>query len=217
MYNLTCHLIVVNHYRIKREAHTLSRQHTSWSPFTHRWRLAPRRETGGEGILEAQPGEDGGDEIQHAHTSPDPLSFCSLDQEESGDAVLAPQPSATQADGLRNRREAGSDTVNETATTATGGELQKQHWGFKTVQPKVPFTIANQIQRIFQQSSVISLLLLCCPVGFILNYTKGRSAETFALNFLSTIPLNFIGDFAMTEVGLRLGETTADLLCVSTR
>jgi hypothetical protein len=41
--------------------------------------------------------------------------------------------------------------------------------------------------------------------------------ETFAFNFVATVPLYFLSDFAVEEMGLRLGDTFAELLCVSTK
>lgn len=74
----------VNSFRIKRQAHTLSRQNSGWSPFGHIWQLRtpPRRETWDVAGIEAQneqprvdeEGNTDGEPIHHAATAPSPRS-----------------------------------------------------------------------------------------------------------------------------------------------
>ncbi|KUI56148.1 Vacuolar calcium ion transporter [Cytospora mali] len=86
---------------------------------------------------------------------------------------------------------------------------RKDQMMFKQIQPKEPFTVANQIQRTLL-SGWINILLLCCPAGIVLGVVVGPSLPTFFVNYAAVIPLYWLGDFAMTEIGLRTGELGAD-------
>jgi hypothetical protein len=59
--------------------------------------------------------------------------------------------------------------------------------------------------------------MFLCPVGLVLHHYKPGSLSSFIVNFLSTLPVNFLGNFAMTEVGLRVSPLLADWLSITTR
>lgn len=93
---------------------------------------------------------------------------------------------------------------------------KKEHRMFKNVQPKNRFTVANQIRRVFL-GSWLNLLLFCVPVGISLGAVMGPSLETFFVNYAAVIPLYWLGDFAMTEIGLRTGPLISNYIGISTR
>ncbi|UNI15600.1 hypothetical protein JDV02_002121 [Purpureocillium takamizusanense] len=219
-----------NHFRNKREAHAL----TPWDPFAPISRSntlravrtwdGPRTEaaevssgTPNLGELSAAVGASLGRAAGEA-AAPSPVS--------SVPAVHL-SPPQVEDDGIEpaNRNDSHHEVDHAAATPSMkisrmsvkeSGKPKKRLWPFKEVRPKAPLTIGSQLRRLYRLSIVMKLLLLCCPVGFCLNFTIGPSIETFIINFISTIPINFFGDFAMTEIGLRLGDLTADLLSVST-
>lgn len=87
---------------------------------------------------------------------------------------------------------------------------------FKNVQPQEPFTVGNQIRRVFC-GSWLNILLFCVPVGISLGAVIGPSLETFFVNYAAVIPLYWLGDFAMTEIGLRTGPLVSNYIGISTR
>ena len=79
-----------------------------------------------------------------------------------------------------------------------------------------PFTVRNQLKRIFF-GGWMNVLLLCCPAAFALNYAKGQTVETFAVSFAASIPLSLMSEMALAEIALRLGKTLEQLLYLFTR
>ncbi|KAH8173269.1 sodium/calcium exchanger protein [Sarocladium implicatum] len=80
------------------------------------------------------------------------------------------------------------------------------------VQPKTPFTVANQLQRTLL-NSWINLLLIAAPVGIALNYVHSvNKVVVFVVNFIAIIPLAAMLSFATEEIALRTGETLGGLL-----
>lgn len=145
----------VNTFRIKRQAHTLSRQDSGWSPFGHLWKLRKpsRRETWDAGHIEAQnrgPAEEAdGSPIQHAATAPGLRStpFPNHDddrrspspgkeqeapdagprQEEDAVTAVESQPPTAPQDGLRNRRENGKNAASDAPETGSEADSKKQN------------------------------------------------------------------------------------------
>ncbi len=85
----------------------------------------------------------------------------------------------------------------------------------RRVVPKEPFTVANQIERIFL-AAWINALLIFSPVGFVLNYTRPKSIETFVVNMLAAVPLLFLNDDALEEIAMRVGDTFGGLIYIFT-
>lgn len=77
------------------------------------------------------------------------------------------------------------------------------------------FTVASQI-RATVFASWVNILLVCVPAGFVVNYTRGKSTETFVVNFFAIIPLSAIGEVAMREISMR-NRVLADFLYISLR
>lgn len=88
---------------------------------------------------------------------------------------------------------------------------EKTHRMYKNVQPKEPFTLANQLQRVFL-GSFINVLLLAAPVGIALHFTDVDPIAIFVVNFIAIIPLAAMLSFATEEIALRTGETLGGLL-----
>ncbi|TWU72418.1 hypothetical protein ED733_002605 [Metarhizium rileyi] len=89
-------------------------------------------------------------------------------------------------------------------------------WLFKRVSPKTPFTMRSQFTYIFHRNYIMTLFMFCCPVGLVLHHTSKNLRAIFAINLLSTLPANYFGNLAMTEIGLRVPRLLADFLSIST-
>ncbi|KAL7957546.1 Ca2+ transporter [Trichoderma compactum] len=221
-------LLSVNHFRIKRQAHNISRQGTeAWNPFRHVSWKPKRAETWNGGRLEAQT-EGDGEDLAHAATSPYPTSGNVRDISTSGTGQGTEDAAAKQAsedshdiplidrNQLRLRKgeqdgTAGQLRVDEPETSKTK-KPQKEGGFIRHVYPKEPFTVANQIQRTLL-SSWINLLLLAAPVGIAINYIPAVDRKAvFVVNFLAIVPLASILGFATEEIALRTGETLGGLL-----
>ncbi|KHN96612.1 calcium/proton exchanger [Metarhizium album ARSEF 1941] len=96
------------------------------------------------------------------------------------------------------------------------GEERRAFWMFKNVKPKRPFTLKAQIKYILRNNWWINPCISLSPVGFVLHYTHGKSKSSFAVNFAATFYTNYLGNLAMTEIGLRLGPLLADWMSMST-
>jgi hypothetical protein len=212
----------VNHFNIKRQAHALSRQNTNarYSPFAHiRW---GRRETFPQDHtrdVEAQDAQ--GSPMTHSSTAPGALAneegrdTGRSAGQDSGDTCVASTPSTADAERLRNRgKEAVPDTPTQDQPDDNNGkkkDAKKEHRLFKSVYPKEPFTVANQIQRTFL-NSWINVLLVAAPVGIALHFTSVTPVAIFVVNFIAIIPLAAMLSFATEEIALRTGETLGGLL-----
>ncbi|CAK7203459.1 hypothetical protein SEUCBS139899_006193 [Sporothrix eucalyptigena] len=138
--------------------------------------------------------------------------------EKSGEASVESQGSnAATLDGLKNRSRGsdrpGSGEVEEPDDSHKNDKdkKKKEHAMFKNVQPKEPFTVANQIQRTFL-NSYINLLLVAAPVGIALHFTSVDPIAIFVVNFIAIIPLAAMLSSATEEIALRTGETLGGLL-----
>lgn len=247
----------VNHYRVKRQAHGISRRDSeqAWNPFRHlTWegqRRVDRRGTWNGNDIEGQQHNGPIDEdnaLDHAQTMPGPLvprDFTtdpafgltnnadqpeepatrtrSASQQESGETGIESQRSTfplvtgkdTQnSNSPRNRkREDPQTTGDEKPVDMDGKKVDKKKTGFlKNVQPRTPFTVANQLQRTLL-NSWINILLLAAPVGIALNYVSSiNRIAVFIVNFIAIIPLAAMLSFGTEEIALRTGETLGGLL-----
>ncbi|KAL7950164.1 Ca2+ transporter [Trichoderma barbatum] len=223
-------LLSVNHFRTKRQAHNVSRQSDeTWNPFRHVSWKAKRAETWND-RLEAQIEGNGatGEDLTHAATSPYPNNDHLRDISTSGTGQGTEEPAAKSEDShdrplinqqneLRNRGKGDQDeTVNQTPVdapeTSKTKKPHKEGGLIRHVQPKEPFTVANQIQRTLL-NSWINLLLIAAPVGIALNYIEAVDRKAvFVVNFLAIVPLAAMLSFATEEIALRTGETLGGLL-----
>lgn len=128
----------------------------------------------------------------------------------SGDTVIPTDPTADG--GIRHRKHTTTFLSDEEEEE----KPKKRYRFFKNVQPKEPFTVANQIQRTVLVAP-INILLVSVPVGIALNFTIGPSSATFAVNFVALIPLYFITEVATDEIEKRLGPVLSNFFSITTR
>lgn len=233
----------VNAFQIKRQAHILSRNEDSLNPFRHVWRTHQRSQTWDAEAQrgdrrQVDVDEAGTSPIEQIRTAPagSHIDLSNLDRtskeqeadgyhpertESSGDTVVPSQGTAEAsgfddaANSLRNRR-------GDRDLSATNGDDErdekkpkKEHRMFKHIEPKEPFTFANQIQRTFL-NSWINVLLIAAPVGIILGAIPNMNKYAiFVVNFIAIIPLAAMLSFATEEIALRTGETLGGLLNAS--
>ncbi|PTB70756.1 Ca2+ transporter [Trichoderma citrinoviride] len=221
-----------NHADIKRKAHLVSRQSgESWNFFRHlSWDSNKRRSQTWDGArLEAQREDNvAGEDLTHAATYPANNSIPLRDTSTSGTGKQSGEynhdrpliaPPATDADGLRNRGKGDRDEAQTAAAAAAAAEEpnntkpeKKKSGLIRHVQPKEPFTVANQLQRTLL-NSWINVLLVAAPVGIALNYIKSVDRiAVFVVNFIAIVPLAALLSFATEEIALRTGETLGGLL-----
>ena len=232
---------VVNHYKIKRAAHNLSRQSTngSFNPFAHVAWGQKRRQTFPNNDPDLESGEavDDGSPISQIHTAPELHGSGALledgkegrtskddealnadpagGEHESGDTVVA--SSVAGSANVKKRQVAKQDGKAEAPSEepeeddSKDKKKKKESRFLKHVEPKEPFTFVNQLQRTFL-NSWINVLLIAAPVGIGLHFTKVTPIVIFVVNFIAIIPLAAMLSFATEEIALRTGETLGGLL-----
>jgi Ca2+:H+ antiporter len=216
-----------NQFTIKRTAHTISRRDDQpWNPFRHlAWdsRRGSRRDTWSGPDIEAQRDElDSNPPIPHVQSEPGhvyglrPQDSSTEGIANSSSSQILPVELLGKEDGLRNRvKKTEADLLQPDDSRPDDKERKIRKSGFiRYVKPRYPFTVANQLQRILL-GAWINLLLLCVPAGFALRFATGYSVATFATNYIASIPLYFMADFSMTEIGYRLGRILRDLVYLS--
>ncbi|KAK3317354.1 hypothetical protein B0T19DRAFT_362731, partial [Cercophora scortea] len=77
------------------------------------------------------------------------------------------------------------------------------------------FTLGNQVRRTLFHSWT-RLLLICSPIGIVINCTRGKSIESFIVNLVAIVPLLLFNDDALFELALRLGDRLGGLIYIST-
>lgn len=242
-------MVTVNHFNIKRQAHTLSRSSTdqSWNPFRHVAWDRRERALSDAGRLEEQQQQNNdhlGEKLAHASTEPGRSgparewstaeTMAETKQSREGDEadgerlsgsspvddIPVSQRSLVGDGSLRNRKPEDSRGVIDDSANLNADyqerkkKLQKQESTklFRNVQPKEPFTVANQLQRTFL-NSWINILLVAAPVGIALNYIHSvNRIAVFVVNFIAIIPLAAILSFATEEIALRTGEVLGGLI-----
>jgi Ca2+:H+ antiporter len=90
---------------------------------------------------------------------------------------------------------------------------EKLKFGFiRHVEPKEPYTVANQL-RATLLNSWVNIFLLAVPAGFALAYSGAVDGKiVFAVNFVAIIPLAALLSYGTEEVALRTGETIGGLI-----
>lgn len=234
----------VNAFQIKRKAHAVSRKESSlaadkWNPFRHVWTKTHQRSHTWD--AEAQRGANTQDnDLDDAGTSPIEPSLTappgssyrpngnartSKDgeadgyqperTESSGQTCVPSQATDVDTDvsGLRKRKTERVETP--TSDRDEEGADKKTHRLFRTVHPKEPFTVANQIQRTIL-NSWINVLLVAAPIGIVLGVIPNMNQYAiFVVNFIAIIPLAAMLSFATEEIAMRTGETLGGLLNAS--
>ncbi|ETS82893.1 hypothetical protein PFICI_04769 [Pestalotiopsis fici W106-1] len=91
-------------------------------------------------------------------------------------------------------------------------EEPKLMLGFiRHVEPKEPYTVANQLRNtVF--NSWLNILFVAIPAGFACFYAGVDGRIVFAVNFIAIIPLAALLSFGTEEVALRTGETIGGLI-----
>lgn len=233
-----------NAFQIKRQAHAVSRSDAGWNPFRHVWNKDHRRTQTWDGNdAEAQKGInpndlEGSSPIEHSYTAPPgPFRNPSADAngmpskendvdfpipertDSSGETVVPSQrttadAAGVEAAGLRYRK-TDRDLETPEGVELEGKKKRKDHRMLKHIEPKEPFTVANQIQRTLL-NSWINVLLVAAPVGIALGAIPNMNpVAVFVVNFIAIIPLAAMLSFATEEIALRTGETLGGLLNAS--
>lgn len=215
----------------------------NWNPFRHVWTRSHQRSQTWD--PEAQRGnratdvdEAGTSPIEHVRTAPagshvdlsnaertskeqDGDGYKPERTESSGDTVVPSQGTAEAsgyddaANSLRNRRTDRDHSMANGEQEQETEKPKKEHRLFRSIEPKEPFTFANQIQRTFL-NSWINVLLIAAPVGIILGAIPNMNKYAiFVVNFVAIIPLAAMLSFATEEIALRTGETLGGLLNAS--
>ncbi|KAG6039107.1 hypothetical protein E4U41_003247 [Claviceps citrina] len=183
-------------------------------------------------------GDENGNRLTHAATAPTPrngeipsnpsitaptnnvgdqndqgTNSQSLDQANATPALDRSSGDAGQAGGLRNRKTDEAPTNLAAASTDdNNGKKKEQKEGMiRHVQPKEPFTVANQLQRTFL-NSWINILMVAAPAGIAMKYAHVNGIAVFVVNFIAIIPLAAMLSYATEEVALRTGETLGGLI-----
>lgn len=224
-----------NAFQIKRQAHAVSRSDAGFNPFVHFWKKKDRRRTwhvedqrrpsendldiveAGSPIEHSQTASTGahgafGHDTDGTTTNNNREDLTGPDQEHTSGPEVALGSDFTSVDAGALEEPVESSDLG----LADEPKKKKEHRLFKNVRPIEPFTVKNQIRRVFC-GSWLSLLLFCVPVGISLGAVIGPSLETFFVNYAAVIPLYWLGDFAMTEIGLRTGALTSNYIGISTR
>lgn len=88
----------------------------------------------------------------------------------------------------------------------------KVRFGFiRHVEPKEPYTVANQLRHTLLNSWV-NILLIAVPAGFAVSYAGVDGRIVFGVNFIAIIPLAALLSYGTEEVALRTGETIGGLI-----
>ena len=126
-------------------------------------------------------------------------------------------PQLQLEDGPDEAGEAPS-TGNRDSFSGTPDPGQPQSFIYKyitRVEPATPFTVTNQLQRVFLRAPV-SLLTLFVPAGIVVHAVTGGTVATFVLNYLGALPLFALAEAGMEEISLRIGEISGGLLYLAT-
>ncbi|ROW08757.1 hypothetical protein VPNG_06421 [Cytospora leucostoma] len=205
-----------NAFQIKRQAHAVSRSDPNWNPFRHVWSERHQRSQS-RNSAEASLEHIDAEPLQHSISAPNPSR--PLDQSSPNgspsDRIASP---VDDGGPLPYREGAGNNSLWEVDPRDHQEPEEKKRKArrmSKRVETREPFTVANQIQRTFL-AAWSNFLLPCVPAGIILGAVLGPSLPTFFVNFAAVIPLYWLGDFAMTEIGLRTGDLVANYIGIST-
>lgn len=213
-------------------AHTWSKKQTKGRSQT--WDASMEAQEGNEDLspiahANTEPGLSQRSTMQDDRSGP---SFSKRDeaagfdpsQPESGRTAVDTPPGQSPVilqDGAMRQRNGNGKAVGdkdeqaaeiEGDVDANGKKKKKPNRMFKTLQPKEPFTFANQFRRTLL-NSWINVLLIMAPVGIALNFVPSiNKIVVFVVNFIAIIPLAAMLSFATEEIALRTGETLGGLL-----
>jgi Ca2+:H+ antiporter len=132
-------------------------------------------------------------------------------------AVPTRTPSRPVSQELKSRRKFISlFTKNKDKTPEDDEEEveKKKPWYAGKDLKHEPFTLQNQLSRTLFNSWV-NVLLICAPIGIIINYLGVNGIAIFVVNFIAIIPLAGLLGFATEEIALHVGESLGGLLNAS--
>lgn len=136
----------------------------------------------------------------------DPTSETIVPSNSTGTARL-PSAELTARKRFLNRfhKNKNSEDLNGTGDVPTRRET-----GSKSLKHH-KFTVRNQLKGTLF-NSWINILILCAPVGIIMNYINVAPVAVFVINFIAIIPLAALLSYATEEIALRIGETLGGLM-----
>ncbi|KAI0888809.1 Calcium/proton exchanger [Annulohypoxylon maeteangense] len=106
------------------------------------------------------------------------------------------------------------NTIKEAAEEDKSKKRRDEGGFFKHIEPTTPFTVRNQIQRVFF-GSPINILALAAPAGIALYFIGYDGKVVFAVNFIAIVPLAAMLSNATEEIAMRTGEVLGGLINAS--
>ncbi|KAI2620613.1 Calcium/proton exchanger [Hypoxylon sp. NC1633] len=225
----------LNIRRIKAKAHRMSRRDSGGSarfnPFRHIAYGTPNRSSSLDAAERGMgPGEGDASNLEPFTSAPGRLltpvqqsarnsKEIDGDHEERGEI---PDSQATtvgnDVDSTGLVRHRGTQETNTTKPEAFDEEEKPKKKEdtkfFKHIEPAEPFTVWNQIQRVFF-GSPINILILAAPAGIALHFMNYNGNVVFGVNFVAIVPLAAMLSNATEEIAMRTGEVLGGLINAS--
>ncbi|KAI1799047.1 Calcium/proton exchanger [Daldinia bambusicola] len=228
----------VNIQKIKAKAHRMSRRDSGGSarfnPFRHIAYGAPKRSSTIDAAERGIPAEDG-DTAQlgpstsapgrlltpvnpSARNSRELEGSHAIDHADQGETFVSQATTVgNDLDGTSVRHRGAQESIlSKPGTLEEDEKPKKRSTGgfFKHVEPTEPFTVRNQIQRVFF-GSPINILILAAPAGIALYFIGYDGRVVFGVNFIAIIPLAAMLANATEEIAMRTGEVLGGLINAS--
>lgn len=228
MVDLRLQIQSVNLVKLREQANRESRRSSGMNSSRNSVGRPPQRSS----TLDAEQGEAGRfdetDRLAHATSAPAHLRGRESSDIGNSQATTVPGDEGLVASGNGVydhgfesdpkegglRRRVGTGSAGGPSGENPGAEKpqEKLRFGFiRHIEPKEPFTVANQLQRTIG-SSWLNVLLVCAPAGIAIYYAGVNGQIVFAVNFIAIIPLAAMLGFATEEIALRTGETLGGLI-----
>ncbi|KAI1209526.1 Calcium/proton exchanger [Annulohypoxylon truncatum] len=229
---------IVNTWKMKAKAHAMGRRNSGGSarfnPFRHISYGSPKRASTMDAAERGKSGSEG-DTAQLNPTSSAPGRLLTPIQQsarnskeldgnqEQGEVYDSQAPTLpNEPDGASIRQRTTQDITSKPQTPNTIKEAaeedkskERRNTGFfKHVEPTSPFTVWNQIQRVFF-GSPINILILAAPAGIALHFIGYDGKVVFAVNFIAIVPLAAMLSNATEEIAMRTGEVLGGLINAS--
>lgn len=207
--------LAFNLTKFKSAARRESRKHPFTLPFLHNAASSNPKRSSTTGDLESGT-RDGGSKLRNVNTAPESSNHSrGFNAQEDRIAESPTLNGSTDDSGLR-QRSTRTEKDEEAGVTKRAEKKEKKEekvkFGFiRHVEPKEPYTVANQL-RATVLNSWLNLLLIAVPAGFVVNYIGIDGKIIFAVNFVAIIPLAALLSYGTEEVALRTGETIGGLI-----
>ncbi|KAI0848027.1 Calcium/proton exchanger [Daldinia vernicosa] len=224
--------------KIKAKAHRMSRRDSGGSarfnPFRHIAYGTPKRSstidaaergilTGDSDIAHLGPSTSAPGRLltpvnQSARNSKELEGSHAVDHADQGETFASQATTVgTDLDNSSVRhRGAQENTLTKPENFEEDEKPKKTNTGgfFKHVEPSEPFTVRNQIQRVFF-GSPINILILAAPAGIALHFLNFDGRVVFGVNFVAIVPLAAMLSNATEEIAMRTGEVLGGLINAS--